>query len=54
MEKQKENRGRKPVSDPKVCIRLYISSSVVVKNGGESILKLYLTQRAENRAKNMK
>lgn len=54
MQKQKDNRGRKPVSDPKVCIRLYIPTSVVFKNGGEVTLREYLTQRAEARAKNMK
>lgn len=54
MGNRKENRGRKPVDDPKVCIRLYIHASIVKKNGGETDLKEYLTQRATDRAKNSK
>jgi hypothetical protein len=39
MKKEKDPRGRKPVDDKKVCLRLYILGSTLSGMGGEDLLR---------------
>lgn len=51
MEKKKDPRGRKPVKDKKMCIRLYIQQSKIKKLGGEKALTKDMYEYIEEKVK---
>lgn len=45
---KKSTRGRKPSSDKKIPVTIYLNKSVVKANGGIEELRSHLTNRAIN------
>lgn len=53
MDKKKDPRGRKPAEDPKVCLRLYINTSVINAAGGwDAAVKLASASIVRKASKN--